>query len=177
MVLVCSPDTITTKLSTVHTSSQIMNVAHVKSWLSPPKLAQRYALVALRVGFPSSTLYRSEYYFPRHKSGPRIFRRPQRLQSSKPGLCKEKIILIFTFYSLYYHVCYSIAEGRSRALDRYQNYPCLNFNDTYLRPAVSSFQRAQRGLVCPYNLEMSIKLTVTLKLDYFNAYRFSRAPS
>jgi hypothetical protein len=154
IVLVCSPDTITTKLSTVHTSSKIMNVAYVKSWLSPPKLAQRCAIVALRVGFPSSTLYRSGYYFPRHKSDPRIFRRRQRLQSSKPGLC-EKIFLIITFYPLDYHVCYPVAEGRSRALDRYQNCPYLNFNYTYLRPSVSFFQRARRALVCPNNLEMS----------------------
>jgi hypothetical protein len=99
-------------------------------------------------------LYRSGYYFPRHKSGPRIFRRPQRLQPSKPGLC-EKIFPIITFYPLDYHVCYSIAEGRSRALGRYQNCPCLNFNYTYQRPAVSFFQRAQRALVYPHNLEMS----------------------
>ena len=154
MVLVCSPDTITTKLSTVHTSSQIMNVAHVKSWLSPPKLAQKCALVVLRAGFPNSTLYRSGYYFLKHKSGPRIFRRPQRLQPSKPGLC-EKIFLIITLYPLDYHVCYSIAEGRSRALGRYQNCSCLNFNYTYQRPAASFFQQAQRALVYPYNLVMS----------------------
>ena len=67
MVLVCSPDTITTKLNTIHTSRKTMNVAHVKSWLSPLKSAQRCALVALRVGFPSSTLYRSGYYFPGHR--------------------------------------------------------------------------------------------------------------
>jgi hypothetical protein len=151
---VCSPDTITTKFSTVHTSSKIMNVAHVKSWLSPLKLAQRCALVALRVGFPSSTLYRSGYYFPKHKLDPRIFRRRQRLQSSKPGLCK-KIFRIITFHSLDYHVCYSVAEGRSRTLGRYQNCPCLNFNYMYLRPSVSFFQRARRALVCPHNLEMS----------------------
>jgi hypothetical protein len=151
---VCSPDTITTKFSTVHTSSKIMNVAHVKSWLSPLKLAQRCALVALRVGFPSSTLYRSGYYFPRHKLGPRIFRRRQRLQPSKPGLCKKKF-RITTFYPLDYHIRYSIAEGRSRALGRYQNCLCLNFNYTYLHPAVSFFQQARRALVSPHNLETS----------------------
>ena len=173
----CSPDTITTKFSTAHTSSEMMNVAHVKSWLSPPKLAQRCALVALRVGFPSSTLYRSGYYFPRHKLGPRIFRRRQRLQSGKSGPCK-KYFRIITFHSLDYNVCYSIAEGRSRALGRYQNCPYLNFNYTYLHPVVSSFQRARRALVCPYSLEIFSQLMETrLELDYFDAYQSSLEPS
>src|SRR6266403_5091430 len=89
MVLVCSPATIITKVSTVHTSSKIRNLAHVMSWLSPPKLAQKCALEALRVGFPNSILCRSGYYFPRHKSGPRIFHRRQRLQPCKLDLCKN----------------------------------------------------------------------------------------